>query len=405
MTRCKTFRWGLVLADEAAAVRNTDSMCWRTIQAIPKDAFGGASATPAQNRVTDWTGVSLLMWVTSAIKDVWANPPVGVDSMVLLGLQPSYTNDGPDEGEHCCVKEELTNKQRRIVSELQSIDDFQKWKWWYLVPSVQRLIRDHSRGEMDSRTLDILKANQMFIVNRGMNTPVMLPNGQLVFPQNDIPPQEIWAALLGFGKDASKVAQETDDLLKNYSKSFPKTVEGEEGNPVRVDEDTDDMPDDALRAGKILGKTKALNWAIIRALVHGAFDRHAWELLGVEDIFDRLNDEELTFIDEHLRQEMQTGARIRMKTRLEGTKTNLGTEHVQSIINNSSDGGISWTFAELNKQDDHIPPNDRASGVFYTTAKSPAKTFALEQFCRIRAVEGQEHDKVLLVMNDPLMQQ
>jgi hypothetical protein len=50
------------------------------------------------------------------------------------------------------------------------------WKWWMLSPSCQEWIRDSGKADIDEEAEAVLRANNMFIINRGMNTPVILPN-------------------------------------------------------------------------------------------------------------------------------------------------------------------------------------------------------------------------------------
>ncbi|SPQ19242.1 5a583e6d-5566-4cf2-9561-f4884ab127d6 [Thermothielavioides terrestris] len=54
MTVATDFRWRAVIVNEAAALRNSKSLGWRMINALPKDAVGFKTATPAKSRVTGW---------------------------------------------------------------------------------------------------------------------------------------------------------------------------------------------------------------------------------------------------------------------------------------------------------------------------------------------------------------
>jgi len=110
-----------------------------------------------------------------------------------------------------------------------------------------------------------------------MNTPTKLPNGQLCFPMDDIPPSEITWALLSFGKDYQAIVTETDDLLNGGGKG------------ANADIDFNNLVNEGIAAGK---KT-APGPALVRALDIGAFCRHSWDMLGVETALDRLTEEEL----------------------------------------------------------------------------------------------------------------
>jgi hypothetical protein len=61
MTVATDFRWRAVIVNEAAALRNSKSLGWRMINALPKDAVGFKTATPAKSRVTGWQVISWMV--------------------------------------------------------------------------------------------------------------------------------------------------------------------------------------------------------------------------------------------------------------------------------------------------------------------------------------------------------
>jgi SNF2 family DNA or RNA helicase len=60
MSKCISFKWRTVIVDECTAIKNVKSASWRAIKLLPKQHIGMVSATPAQNRLTDWQAYTLL---------------------------------------------------------------------------------------------------------------------------------------------------------------------------------------------------------------------------------------------------------------------------------------------------------------------------------------------------------
>lgn len=97
MTSCKAFKWRAVICDEAVALRSPKSIAWRMVQALPKEALGGATATPAQNKITDWLGYTFACWLMSAIHDLYLWP-AGKDAVDLTSkaFEPSHDANEPN---------------------------------------------------------------------------------------------------------------------------------------------------------------------------------------------------------------------------------------------------------------------------------------------------------------------
>jgi hypothetical protein len=97
MTSHEAFRWRAVILDEAVAVKNMDGAAWRQVRLVPKDAVNFASATPAQNRVTDWAAYVVMMWLTSRIGEVYQDHMSLTDrELTDPGFSPGYEAGHPD---------------------------------------------------------------------------------------------------------------------------------------------------------------------------------------------------------------------------------------------------------------------------------------------------------------------
>jgi len=191
-------------------------------------------------------------------------------------------------------------------------------------------------------------------------------------------------AIIGAKDDAKRTAKKTAKKGKEKEGSIAK-------------------PDKTI--SKLMEESQALSFGLQRVASHAAFDYHLWELLGVDSIFARMTDEELNTASAQVQGEKLAGVRRGLKARIREQGSTRKVEQVQSIIKYAADGGISLTYSELNRQDDHFPPNDRAGGLYYCLAKSPGLATALDAFLKIRSTPGQEKEQVLIVANDPVMQQ
>jgi hypothetical protein len=96
------------------------------------------------------------------------------------------------------------------------------FKWWYLHPEIQAGIV--GEGEINAYTAEILKHTQIMVLNRGMNTRLVIPNGQAVYPQDNIPPMEIVGVELAYSFRYKTVMDETDAILKNIAIQIPEAA-------------------------------------------------------------------------------------------------------------------------------------------------------------------------------------
>lgn len=398
MTRCKAFKWGLVICDEATALRNPNSQCWRTIHAIPKDCWGGASATPAQNRITDYKGFALMVWQTADdILERWC-PSAELD--LLKTNEVTY-----DANSDKLVTS--TYDDDPIVASLKQHDQQFGWKWWFLSPECQDAIRDSGKADIDELAEKVLQQSGFYIINRGMNTSVTLPNGTVYYPRDGIPPMTIYTVIVGYGKllfDA--VLNNTDEILRNVTLG-------------EIEQVADDQVDMNLDKGKKLEKNNALDMALIRAATIEAQSKQAHEMMLHPDAVTQCTDaaieegttKSLAALQEKLQAvQEQLGAKInprqQMKQDLDGKgSVKLGVDFVQSLVENSVDGGISYTYSTLNTDYTHIPPADRLTMLYFTLAKCSLKAYCLRQVLEIRQKPGESKARVLIVTNSPIMQQ
>ncbi|KAK3311372.1 uncharacterized protein B0T15DRAFT_507940 [Chaetomium strumarium] len=374
MTSCKDFKWRCVIADEAATMRHRERLAWRMIRLIPKEALGFVSATPAQNRETGGM-------------DRYFTMPPGLSATDLIAddFRPSY------EGLEAITR--FSPDENSVVAQLKHMDEVLGHRWWFLSETVQSMITDGR--SLSDRTNRILKQNQLIVLNRGMNTKVTLPNGQAVYPQDNIPPMRIISVELGYGHRANQVVEETDSILANISLG-----------KVDVPEGTDHIHEDSRPTGA--GENQALSLALVRALQYLAHDFHAWRMLYEEDDVTKMETSRLIEMAEEQRKASRSLSRaenVRKATKAhltsKGKPARLGTELVQRIVHDCSDGGLSWVYATLNRDPDHMPPSERPAMTHFAMADSPSLAFVLKT-----CLEYKEKGKrVLVVVNSPWIQQ
>lgn len=221
----------------------------------------------------------------------------------------------------------------------------------------------------------------------------------LLPPHNSLRPVSINTAIIGYGKDSHAVAEETDKFLHQVS---------------QAEYDPDDDDDDQLEEGIRTGKVAPLGLALIRALQFGAHDRHAWSLLGVPDTeLDKMTPQKMINVRKlfsgmpatslsSVLYYGETGLSLRPQIGKSKARY-IDPLCAEWVMQDGIDGGISWSYAVLNAHENPEPLADRESGLWYTCARSPAKTFILQEFLRIRRVEPDA--RVLVVMNNSQMQQ
>jgi hypothetical protein len=365
------------VADEATSVRNPRGAGWRIIHQLRKQSVGFCTATPAQNRVTDWFGYTFMAWHVSAIPEVFQWPEtVTAAEMIEPNFRPGY-----ESGDNCLLTK-FSHLENDLVAELRTLDAC-GIKWWWQHPVIQAQLSDTGLV-ITQKTTDILQANQMITLNRGMNTPTILPNGQQVFPQDNIPPMGIVYVTLEYLEDSAYVSEVTTNILSNI-------VSKSDGIPEvdAVDEATKSEEDVSLSLG------------LIRGLQFLAQDKHSWDILNTEDKVTRMSAAEFAALDSA--SPALTGTpRQAAKQSLAGSRgTKLGSDLVSRLVQECSDGGIAYSFALLNTDRDIIPPSERAAAVFWACARSPMITFIVEK-CLGEVEKG---NRVLVVMNTPYQAQ
>ncbi|KAK3358658.1 hypothetical protein B0T25DRAFT_563735 [Lasiosphaeria hispida] len=135
---------------------------------LKTEHHGMASATPAHNQVTDWQAYANVMYRTSGLAKL-LQLPISRDVDSVLVSTPK------------CPK------------------------------------HDQGRKDLDATTTEILQQHQQFTVNRGMNTPVILPNGQVIFPIDNIPAMQIMSVELAHGTLYKTLIDKTNAILANIA--------------------------------------------------------------------------------------------------------------------------------------------------------------------------------------------
>ena len=219
----------------------------------PKVCVGFATATLAQNRVTDWVAYTHLAYITGNISKVFLMPhTMSYSDLRADDFIPSYeagdpsliTIAGADDNED--------------VKGLRWWHHKLEFKWWFLHPVIQEQMWDGSK--IDPGTDEIMRQNQIFVLNRGMNN----------YPQDNIPPMEIVIVELDYSGPYKVVVDETDSILKNIAIQLPEAAQSDH---------TDEISGGDKPAGK--GQSASLSLGLVRALQYMAQDYHAWRMLHV----------------------------------------------------------------------------------------------------------------------------
>jgi len=220
----------------------------------------------------------------------------------------------------------------------------------------------------------------------------------LLPPHNSLRSVSIHTAIIGYGKDSHAVAEETDKFLHLVSQA-----------EYGLGDDDDDQLEEGIRTGKVV----SLGLALVRALQFGAHDRHVWSLLGADTELDSMTPQKMMNVRKLFSGMPATslssvlyygeiGLGLRPQTGKRKARY-IDPLCAEWVFQDGIDGGISWSYAVLNADENPEPLEDRESGLWYTCARSPAKTFILQEFLRIRSVEPDA--RVLVVMNNSQMQQ
>jgi hypothetical protein len=223
--------------------------------------------------------------------------------------------------------------------------------------------------KIDPGTAEIMRQNQIFVLNRGMNTRLVLPNNQSVYPLDNIPPMEIVTVELAYSARYKTIVDKTDSILKNIAIQLPEAAQSDHIDEVSGG----DKP-----AGK--GQRASLSLGLVRALQYMAQDYHAWRMFHMEDQVTRLtseefedlaNQKELAVAGTKLKT-LHTNVRQADKAHLteEGAPARLGAELVDRIVHTVGDGGLGWVYATLNTDPNHMPPSERPAMAYFAMADS-----------------------------------
>lgn len=210
-----------------------------------------------------------------------------------------------------------------------------------------------------------MRESQIFVINRGMSTKVELPDGSIFYPASDIPPMNMVGVELSHDGRYEEIALSTDNLLANIATKLSDSVG-----------DTADAVDEVIaeQADNEEDQVAAVGLARIRKLQFLAQDVHAFDMLEVEDDTTEMTAEEFAEVANQQKLAGTLASRLHSKQAApdqdpladdSNLPAKLGSELVNRIIQETSDGGLSWIYATLNEVYSHFTPTDRASMVFF----------------------------------------
>ncbi len=381
MTTVKDAKFARLICDEAQLIRNPASTYNRFVGMVPKKAVHMVSATPTLNRLDDIKGFVIQMWRNARLP--W-NDQHGHTSTTMLGPEI-------DPGDLL-----LPSAPQETRDGLRDVYE-RGFRWWLLNPQMHSLLRDGPTGDVASMQ-SVFTSTACFTIRRGMDTRLVLPDGTSVFPREGLMPHRVITEELSFGKRYKEVTDTLQGLLENLT-----TVD---------QEDTDDnhMPasDDAAHAEREVDAV--LNMSVFRAMWLLSQDYNSFRMLEHDD--DPLRGMSAAELQDAI---AQAGRRLQTlnlasrkgikkateKDKAAGKVVSLGTDHVERLIADCDDGGLSWMYSVLSTDDNSIAPTGRCEMVHWITAESPMLTRCLE----IALANKERGRRTLFMVNSPWMQQ
>ncbi|KAI4602309.1 hypothetical protein KJ359_009549 [Pestalotiopsis sp. 9143b] len=376
------FYFERVIVDEAHNCKNRLSKHARLVRLIPKKAVHGMTATPTINNVQDLGG---LMQLTQSVADlpfIMHASSVPRDIAQLRDWSP-FTEDD-------IWKPDVTESQKAIIKAYAEEHDA---RLWLLDEHMTKLIGGDANFENETSSFVFESICGMLISRRTMQTPLKLPNGKLCFPGADVPLSTVTTLEVGHtGEDRERLAMNVNFLLQNLFKK--------EG-----DDEAAHLPD-FEDGGKRRPPAVKVDYSVERILQLITTDLRNLNVLATEDALTSAKSDEVeqAFISQSIslgtdRPTKKSHQKHLRKLQKE-KKLTLGVDHVQHLIENDPDGGISYMFTLLN--DPSLTPYSNRLEMFsWVIHHSPVYTAAMETFFKWY----KQNERVLFVVFNQATQQ
>ncbi|EJT74828.1 hypothetical protein GGTG_08666 [Gaeumannomyces tritici R3-111a-1] len=270
-----------IIVDESQNIRNPSSTNHRVIRQLLKifRSFGGCTATPTINRVTDIVGTSALVWQVSRLSE-YLTPPDTLSFVQMAKRTWLHPEDG--------AKSWFGQKTPQEIKASLRIWQQRGFRWWLLHPKAQRQIVDADQPTKIS--LKIFEATNMYTCRRGMDTALHLPNGTVTYPREKIPAHTIVSEDLAYRFCFQEVSEATEAILKNVS--FPSKHDGDTNQTADAVSGGDNSGGNPA-ASDSKKANEGLSLSLVRALCFLAMDYNSYRMLTSDDAITSMASEDL----------------------------------------------------------------------------------------------------------------
>ncbi|CAF3600281.1 unnamed protein product [Fusarium graminearum] len=392
----KNLKFTFVVCDEAQIAKKHDGSYNNLLRKFKWDIILWTSGTPLSNSLRDLISPLLLMW---RALDVDWKPKIGP-----IGYLPGLYNAQYDP-------EKENNEFNGMITKgifhpsFTALDPavgklMEAWKedgsrLWYLHPDLYRAAGSSHYWGSNLSSWVVRPIFQEMHIRRTMRTPLTLPNGEITYPGIDLLPPVISIQEYRFGPRLAMVVREEGFFLASRLFQQPN--------------DDGTIPDSVQAASSqsIEGASAeaTLNFGVHRTGILQTFDWRNSVLLSPENDMIRGSKKAIelrvqAMVDPN---QPQTKAELeRMKKKeAEESPVVVGVDHVQHLVANDPNGGLTWLYNMTRKDENTLAPSDRASMLRWVCAESPLMIRMVELlFLHV----NQEKKRVLIYVDTPWIQ-
>lgn len=376
------FYFERVIVDEAHNCKNRLSKHARLVRLIPKKAVHGMTATPTINSVQDLGGLMQLTQSVAALPFDMHASIVPHDIAQLRDWNPFAEDD--------IWKPDASESQKAIIKAYAEEHDA---RLWLLDEQMIKLISADGNYKNETSSFVLESICSMLISRRTMQTPLKLPNGKLYFPGADVPPSTVTTLEVSHtGQERERLAMNVNFLLQNLFKK--------EG-----DDEAAHLPD-FEDGGKRRPPAVKVDYSVERILQLITTDLRNLNVLATEDALTSAKSDEVeqAFISQSISlgtdRPTKKSHQKHLRELQKEKKLTLGVNHVQHLIENDPDGGLSYMFTLLN--DPSLTPYSNRLEMFrWAIFHSPVYTAAMETFLKWY----KQNERVLFVVFNQATQQ
>ncbi|OIW25504.1 hypothetical protein CONLIGDRAFT_717269 [Coniochaeta ligniaria NRRL 30616] len=381
------YEWAALVCDEAHYLRRVNNSFWNTVACIDCEVFWPITATPMIDSIRDIRGLATLIWLQN-----YKRIPVGLPAhawtepyaFCVEAYNPIIADpDHPVTGDSI-LRENYPPHETAL--QLYKED---KFKFWYLFPEMLSQI---GRKGFEDHSIELVSHLIWFLqTRRMMRTPITLPNGQVVRPGDGIPGitvrQHEVIASKDIGKELATMVQDMlsksffDSVKKHKAKTFSWLENEDEGSPKR-------------RPVRLEDPYGVAGTAKYRLLELVSFDmRNARLYRSVRS--ERIDPDAIQNVLRRMK--IKTGVALEVPI----NAPILGVSHVENIISNDRDGGLSLQWALTTRERRMVCPADRMALMSFSASDSPILIVGINRMWQ----HLKEGKRVIMMVDNPWAQQ